>query len=204
MNIWDFAPLARMLRSKQVRTWQRSIGHNVRQWRASPASEAAPGCLRTLVCRSPPFSRTSNPAQVSRKSWSGSALRGNKLLPCSTLRHGVLTLRRPPAIRRLPPMRILFDQGTPAPLIPFLEGHTVTQAKDLGWDKLVNGELLKSAEEAGFEVILTTDKNIAAQQNFEEPHHCDHSARKFAMAYRATPHPENSRCREGGRTRQLF
>jgi hypothetical protein len=62
-------------------------------------------------------------------------------------------------------MRILFDHGTPAPLIPFLQGHTVTKAKDAGWDQLVNGELLKSAEEAGFEVLLTTDKNIAAQQN---------------------------------------
>jgi hypothetical protein len=46
-------------------------------------------------------------------------------------------------------MRILFDQGTPAPLIPFLEGHTVTQAKDRGWERLVNGELLKAAEDAG-------------------------------------------------------
>ncbi|HWY20347.1 MAG TPA: DUF5615 family PIN-like protein [Candidatus Acidoferrum sp.] len=64
-------------------------------------------------------------------------------------------------------MRILFDQGTPAPLIPFLEGHTVTQAKDLGWDRLVNGELLKAAEESGFEVLLTTDKNITAQQNLK-------------------------------------
>jgi predicted nuclease of predicted toxin-antitoxin system len=64
-------------------------------------------------------------------------------------------------------MRILFDQGTPAPLIAFLEGHTVAQAKDLGWDKLVNGELLKAAEEAGFEVLLTTDKNMAAQQNLK-------------------------------------
>jgi len=60
---------------------------------------------------------------------------------------------------------ILFDHGTPAPLIPFLEGHTVTKAKDAGWDKLVNGELLKAAEEAGFDVLLTTDKNMAAQQN---------------------------------------
>ena len=64
-------------------------------------------------------------------------------------------------------MRILFDQGTPAPLIPFLEGHTVTQAKDLGWDRLVNGELLKAAEESGFEVLLTTDKNMTAQQNLK-------------------------------------
>ncbi|MGD0824660.1 MAG: DUF5615 family PIN-like protein [Terriglobales bacterium] len=64
-------------------------------------------------------------------------------------------------------MRILFDQGTPAPLIPFLEGHAVTKAKDAGWDKLVNGELLKAAEEAGFAVLLTTDKNMAAQQNLQ-------------------------------------
>ena len=64
-------------------------------------------------------------------------------------------------------MRILFDQGTPAPLIPFLEGHTVTKAKDAGWDKLVNGELLKAAEEGGFEVLLTTDKNMATQQNLK-------------------------------------
>ena len=64
-------------------------------------------------------------------------------------------------------MRILFDHGTPAPLIPFLEGHIVTKAKDAGWDRLVNGELLKAAEEAGFEVLLTTDKNMAAQQNLK-------------------------------------
>ena len=63
-------------------------------------------------------------------------------------------------------MLILFDHGTPAPLIPFLEGHTVTKAMDAGWDKLANGELLKAAEEAGFELLLTTDKNMAAQQNW--------------------------------------
>ncbi len=62
-------------------------------------------------------------------------------------------------------MRVLFDHGTPAPLIPFLVGHAVTKAKDAGWDRLVNGELLKAAEDAGFEVLLTTDKNIVAQQN---------------------------------------
>jgi hypothetical protein len=64
-------------------------------------------------------------------------------------------------------MRIRFDHGAPAPLIPFLEGHTVTKAKDAGWDKLVNGELLKAAEEAGFALLLTTDKNMASQQNLK-------------------------------------
>ena len=64
-------------------------------------------------------------------------------------------------------MRILFDHGTPAPLIPFLTGHTVTKAKGAGWDRLVNGALLKAAEEAGFKVLITTDKNMVAQQNLK-------------------------------------
>jgi hypothetical protein len=64
-------------------------------------------------------------------------------------------------------MRILFDHGTPAPLVPFLEGHTVTKAKDVGWERLVNGELLKAAEQASFEILLTTDKNLASQQNLK-------------------------------------
>jgi hypothetical protein len=59
-------------------------------------------------------------------------------------------------------MSILFDHGTPAPLIPFLLDHAVTKAKDAGWDRLVNGELPKAAEEAGFDVLVTTDKNIAS------------------------------------------
>ena len=65
-------------------------------------------------------------------------------------------------------MLILFDHGTPAPLQLFLTHHTVKKTKDLGWDTLSNGELLKAAEEAAFEVLLTTDKNIRYQQNLAE------------------------------------
>jgi hypothetical protein len=64
-------------------------------------------------------------------------------------------------------MRVLFDHGTPTPLIPFLAGHTVTRAKDLGWDRLLNGALLDAAEAEGFEVLMTTDKNMKAQQNLK-------------------------------------
>jgi hypothetical protein len=62
-------------------------------------------------------------------------------------------------------MRVLFDHGTPAPLRSFLQGHTVNKTQELGWDTLNNGELLKAAEDAAFEVFLTTDKNIRYQQN---------------------------------------
>ena len=65
-------------------------------------------------------------------------------------------------------MLILFDHGTPAPLGTFLKDHTVKKTKDLGWDTLSNGELLRAAEEASFEVFLTTDKNIRYQQNLAE------------------------------------
>jgi hypothetical protein len=46
-----------------------------------------------------------------------------------------------------------------------LAGHEVREAKAQGWDRLTNGELLAAAEEAGFEVLLITDKNIRYQQN---------------------------------------
>jgi hypothetical protein len=41
----------------------------------------------------------------------------------------------------------------------------VTEARARGWDRLENGELLNVAEAAGFEVIVTTDRNIRYQQN---------------------------------------
>ncbi len=65
-------------------------------------------------------------------------------------------------------MRILFDHGTPAPLIPFLTGHSVTKAKDAGWDRLANGALLDAAEAAGFDLLVTADKNIYYQQNLTD------------------------------------
>jgi hypothetical protein len=64
-------------------------------------------------------------------------------------------------------MRILFDQGTPEPPIPFLKDHIVTTAKELGWGTLINGALLRAAEDAGFDVLLTTDENMVAQQNLK-------------------------------------
>ena len=62
-------------------------------------------------------------------------------------------------------MRVLFDQATPVPLRPFLEGHTVRTAAQEKWDRLRNGELLNAAEAAGFDVLVTTDKNMRYQQN---------------------------------------
>ena len=46
-----------------------------------------------------------------------------------------------------------------------LTGHTVREAKAQGWDTFRNGDLLTAAEAAGFDVLVTTDKNIRYQQN---------------------------------------
>lgn len=65
-------------------------------------------------------------------------------------------------------MRILFDQGAPVAIAGWLREHTVKTALEQGWDTLANGELLKAAEEAGFDVLLTTDTNMAYQQNLKD------------------------------------
>lgn len=65
-------------------------------------------------------------------------------------------------------MRVLFDKNAPYGLARHLEAHTVSKAADLGWGTLQNGELIAAAEEAGFEVFLTADKNLQYQQNLSE------------------------------------
>ena len=62
-------------------------------------------------------------------------------------------------------MRVLFDQGTPAPLRKHLGSHKVSTAYELGWGNLENGALLQQAESHGFEVLVTTDQNLKYQQN---------------------------------------
>ncbi len=62
-------------------------------------------------------------------------------------------------------MRILFDQGVPRGLAATLRTHDVTEARQLKWEKVSNGELLQLAENAGFHLLLTTDKNVRYQQN---------------------------------------
>ncbi len=47
-------------------------------------------------------------------------------------------------------MRILFDQGTPAPLRRWLSAHTVS-----------------TAYEQGYDLLITTDTNLRYQQNLQ-------------------------------------
>lgn len=76
-------------------------------------------------------------------------------------------------------MLILFDHSTPGPLATFLTGHTVTKARERGWDRLTNGDLLAAAEGAGFQVLLTADNSIRYQQNL--------SSRRIALVVISSP-----------------
>jgi hypothetical protein len=62
-------------------------------------------------------------------------------------------------------MKILFDNGAPNPVARSLVGHEVTFARKIGWHELENGKLIEKAEAAGYEVLLSTDRNIRYQQN---------------------------------------
>jgi predicted nuclease of predicted toxin-antitoxin system len=61
-------------------------------------------------------------------------------------------------------VKILFDQGTPAPLRHHLPGHTIVTAYENGWQTLRNGELLAQAQAEAFQVVVTTDQNCRHQQ----------------------------------------
>jgi hypothetical protein len=76
-------------------------------------------------------------------------------------------------------MRILFDHSVPLGIARSLVGHIVIRAKDRGWDTLSNGNLLAAAEHAGFDLLLTADKNMRYQQNL--------TGRRIALIVLSTP-----------------
>ena len=61
--------------------------------------------------------------------------------------------------------RVLLDHCVPAPFRKCLVGHDVSITSEQGGETLSNGELLRTAEEAGFDVLITADKNLRYQQN---------------------------------------
>ena len=80
-------------------------------------------------------------------------------------------------------MKILFDNGAPNPIARSLIGHEVTFARQIGWEELENGELIERAEEMGFEVLLSTDKNIRYQQNLSKRKYCPGWKKKPASRF---------------------
>lgn len=70
-------------------------------------------------------------------------------------------------------MKILFDQNVPRNLARHLRDHQVVTSAQMGWEELINGDLLTAAEAGGFEVFITCDQSLRYQQNL--------SGRKMAI-----------------------
>ncbi len=64
-------------------------------------------------------------------------------------------------------MRLLFDHNVPRPLRRLLPDYEIEAADERGWNRLTNGDLLNSAEAAGFGLLATADKNLGSQQNLD-------------------------------------
>jgi len=62
-------------------------------------------------------------------------------------------------------VRVLLDEDLPHRLRHHIPNHDVFTVSYMGWQGLKNGELLRTAEAAGFEVFVTGDKKLSSQQN---------------------------------------
>ena len=78
------------------------------------------------------------------------------------------------------PIRILFDENIPIGVRAILSGYDVQTVPEMGWAGLGNGALLRAAEDSRFEIMVTADQNIIAQQNL--------AGRKIALVVLSTNH----------------
>ena len=62
-------------------------------------------------------------------------------------------------------MHVLLDEQLPRHLAREIGGHDVSTVQQRGWAGLQNGELLRVAADAGFDVLVTADRNLQFQQN---------------------------------------
>jgi predicted nuclease of predicted toxin-antitoxin system len=65
--------------------------------------------------------------------------------------------------------KLLLDENLPNPLKnDFSDEFEVSTVHDRGWASLKNGHLLAAMTEAGFDYLLTVDKNLRHQQNLDK------------------------------------
>ena len=76
-------------------------------------------------------------------------------------------------------MKILLDENAPHKLRGCLPGHEAITVAYLKWIGIKNGELIKAAEAAGFDVLVTSDQGIPYQQNM--------AGMKLALVVLSTP-----------------
>jgi hypothetical protein len=62
-------------------------------------------------------------------------------------------------------MKVLLDHDLPKALRLEFAGHLVLTARQMGWEALSNGRLIAAAEFARFDVLITADQRMYAQQS---------------------------------------
>ena len=62
-------------------------------------------------------------------------------------------------------LKILVDQNLPRGLRKHLPEHEIITAREMKWEQMRNGALIIAAVEAGFEAIITIDKQLEYQQS---------------------------------------
>jgi hypothetical protein len=65
-------------------------------------------------------------------------------------------------------VRVLLDEQLPRHLARYLQGHEISTVQQQGWAGMKNGELLRAAAAAGFDVFVTADRNLEYQQNLSQ------------------------------------
>ena len=64
-------------------------------------------------------------------------------------------------------MKVLLDENLPKRLKADLSEFRVHTVQDMGWGGKENGDLLKLMLEEEFDVMVTSDKNLKHQHNFD-------------------------------------
>ena len=62
-------------------------------------------------------------------------------------------------------MKILLDECVPVRLHQYLPGFKVSSISKEKWTSFKNGKLINKAISAGFDLMITVDKNLQHQQN---------------------------------------
>jgi len=65
-------------------------------------------------------------------------------------------------------VRVILDENLPRAFVRELVGHDAKTVPQMGWASLKNGALLASIADAGFDALLTMDKNLSKQQHMED------------------------------------
>lgn len=65
-------------------------------------------------------------------------------------------------------MKPLLDENLPKRLKTDFADHEIYTVREQGWNGIKNGPLLKRMLENGFHALLTFDKNLQHQQNFQK------------------------------------